>query len=294
MIELTVQELFHRVQLIQFRTSKLVGQLTGGAWRSVFKGRGIEFDEVREYRSGDDTRHIDWKVTARMNRPYVREFVEERQLSIMLVVDISSSCQFGKKRPKSHYIAELAAVFALSATKNNDRVGLILFSDHVEKYLPPKRGPRHVLRVIREILGHQAENEGTDIREALVYLEKVQKKADVCILLSDFLTDLVPEKELGATAKRHDLIALSVADPMEETLPNLGLARMRDLETGEEVLLDTACPEVQKAYEEKREETKESFKHHIQKAGGSFLTFQTDKPYNNILHNYFFQRGRRY
>lgn len=288
------KEIFARIQRIEVATSRLAEELMVGLYHSAFKGRGMEFEEVREYIEGDDVRSIDWNVTARMNHPFVKSFREERLLTVMLVVDISSSSLFGSgERLKGELIAEIAALLAFTAIKNNDRVGLLLFSDEVELFLPPKNGSRHVLRVIRELLFSSAKRRGSDLKVALDYLGRVQKKSCLCFILSDFLYPL-PKRELSVTAKRHDLISLHVVDPLEETLPEVGLVAMRDLETGEVALVDTSNPIRQKNYRERRKESVGIVKSTMGKLGAGYILIKSDEPYLHPLRRFFRMRRVRH
>src|SRR2546426_12701490 len=227
------KEILKKVRQIEIRTNREVTDVLGGQYHSVFKGRGMEFEEVREYLPGDEIRSIDWNVTARFDHPFIKKFKEERELTVMLVVDVSASGQFGSVRQrKNELAAELAAVLAFSAIRNNDKVGVILFTDRVEKYIAQKKGRRHVLRVIREILAFEPEGKGTNLRLALDYLNRVQRRRAVCFLISDF-QDEEFRKSLRVAGKRHDVVALSLRDPREEELPAVGLVELRDAETGE-------------------------------------------------------------
>ncbi|MDD5759528.1 MAG: DUF58 domain-containing protein [Desulfobulbaceae bacterium] len=235
-------ELARQIRFIQIFTSRAVNDILAGEYQSVFKGRGMEFDEVREYQPGDDVRAIDWNVTARTGHPFVKRYVEERELTVLLLVDISASGLFGSViKRKSEVAAELCALLAFSAIKNNDKVGLLLFSNCIEKFIPPRKGGSHVLRIIREVLGFQPEGKGTDIAQALEYLGKVVRKRGVVFLLSDFLA---PDfaKPLGLLARRHDLIAISIRDRREFQLPDLGLIELIDAETGTSRVVDSSDP----------------------------------------------------
>lgn len=234
------KDVIQKIRLIQIRTSHRVDDLLAGNWHSAFKGRGIEFEEVRPYQIGDDIRAIDWNVTARSNQPFIKLFREERELSVMLLVDVSGSQHFGTgTQTKRELVAELGATLAMSAIKNNDRVGLTLFTDEIEKSIPPRKGPRHVLRLIRELLYCQPVGQGTDVRAALEHLHHTSKRRSVVFLVSDFL-DKDYEGTLKVTRRRHDIIPIVVSDPREATLPNVGLVRLQDAESGEVVLLDTS------------------------------------------------------
>lgn len=285
------KELFARIKRIEIETSRLAEELLVGLYRSAFKGRGMEFEEVREYIEGDDLRSIDWNVTARMNHPYVKNFREERELTVLLVVDISASSRFGSgERTKGELMAEIAALLSFTAVKNNDRVGLLLFSDGVELYLPPKRGLRHVLCAIRELLFYKPKGLGSDLKAAVDFLGKVQKRSALCFVLSDFLYTL-PEKELSLTAKRHDLIALHVVDPLEEEFPPMGLVAMRDLETGKVAVVDTSRGELREKLRRKMREKERSLKALMGKIGAGYVTIKSDEPYQHPLRRFF--HGRR-
>ncbi len=241
-------EILKKVRQIELSTRGLVEDLIGGEYHSVFKGTGMEFDEVREYAPGDEVRSIDWNVTARMGRPFVKRFREERELTVLLVVDASASGLFGsKEHMKSEIIAEVASVLAFSAIRNQDKVGCLIFTDRVEKYIPPASGRRHVLRIIRELLYVKPEGEGTDIGHALETLSRLQKKKAVVFLVSDFM-DEGYETALRLAARRHDLIALSIHDPLEERLPDVGLLHIRDAETGEDHWIDTRNSSIRRGF----------------------------------------------
>lgn len=235
-------ELAQQIRFIQIFTSRAVNDILAGEYQSVFKGQGMEFDEVREYQPGDDVRTIDWNVTARTGHPFVKRYVEERELTVMLAVDISASGLFGSVlKQKSEVAAELCAMLAFSAIKNNDKVGLLLFSHRIEKFIPPRKGGPHVLRIIREVLGYQPQEKGTDLAQALEYLGKVVHKRGVVFLLSDFLAPDC-KKQLGLLARRHDLIAISITDRRELKIPAVGLLELVDAESGAIRVVDTADP----------------------------------------------------
>lgn len=243
-------ELARQIRFIQIFTSRAVNDILAGEYQSVFKGRGMEFDEVREYQPGDDVRAIDWNVTARTGHPFVKRYVEERELTVLLLVDISASGLFGSvAKRKSEVAAELCAMLAFSAIKNNDKVGLLLFSNRIEKFIPPRKGGSHVLRIIREVLGFQPEGQGTDIAQALEYLGKVVHKRGVVFLLSDFLSSDYA-KPLGLLARRHDLIAISIYDRCELQLPSLGLIELVDAESGASRLVDSSDPKFRARFAE--------------------------------------------
>lgn len=243
------KELAKKIRLIQIHTSKAVNDVLAGEYHSVFKGRGMEFDEVREYSPGDDIRTIDWNVTARTGHPYVKRFVEERELTVLFVVDLSASGSFGtREKLKNEVAAELCALLAFAAIKNNDKVGLLVFTDQVELYIPPKKGVSHVLRVIRDLLNAQPRRSRTDITQALDFLGRVTHRRAVVFLVSDFQAAGY-EKRLRVAVRRHDLIAVSLSDPREATLPAAGLIELEDAETGESVVVDSSNSAVRRSYE---------------------------------------------
>lgn len=284
------QEILHNIRRIQIRTTHLVEDLLGGIYRSAFKGKGMEFEEVREYQLGDEVRHIDWNVTARMDDPYVKSFREERELTVMLVVDISSSLQYGSgSQQKKELVAEIAALLAFSAIKNNDKVGLILFSSEVELYLSPKKGVKHVLHVIKELLNFKAQKKGTDIDAALTFLGCIQKQRCICFLLSDFFC---PTFAISATitARRHDFTAIVIRDCQEQNFAPLGLLQLKDIETGVMSWVNTRSHETLRKYSENAEQDLINLKNLICQSGGGFLLLQTDLPYVEKLCKYFQNR----
>jgi len=242
------KDLVKKLRKIEIFTSRLANEQLAGSYHSVFKGRGMTFAEVRQYQPGDDVRFIDWNVSARMNDAYVKVFTEEREMTVMLLVDLSASEKFGSTaRRKIEAVAEVAALLAFSAIKNNDRVGLILFTDRIERFVPPKKGRGHVMRVVTEILNAQPEGEGTDVRQALDLLGSLSKRRSVAFCISDFIDEGF-EKALRVASKRHDLIPVQVVDPREEELPDVGIALVEDLETGELVEVDTSDARVRDAF----------------------------------------------
>jgi len=241
-------EILRQVRLLELRTRGLVNSLFSGEYRSVFKGQGMEFAEVREYQPGDEVRSIDWNVTARMRRPFVKRYIEERELTVMLVVDLSGSERFGTvRRFKSELATELACVLAMSAVRNNDRVGAILFTDRVEHVVPPRKGRRHVLRLVRDLLVMEPVGHGTDVGVATDYLRTLLSHRAVVFVISDFVGGAL-ERPLKLLAQQHDVVAVTIEDPSESTLPDVGLARLVDPETGVEVEVDTSDPRVREAY----------------------------------------------
>jgi uncharacterized protein (DUF58 family) len=288
-----IQEVLKKVKAIQIHTRRTVNDVLAGEYSSVFKGRGMEFDEVREYVPGDDVRSIDWNVTARMGHPYVKRFVEERELTVLFVVDLSASGAFGSVHAlKNEVAAEVCAMLAFSAIKNHDKVGLVIFTDTVELYIPPKKGTRHVLRVIRELLFFKPRKASTDIAGALDFAGKVSKKRGVLFLVSDFLGSAY-EKPLRILGKRHDIIAVSITDPREVTMPNVGLVELEDAETGEVVLLDTGSRAVRARYEREGRERMIGLKTSLVSSGVDQIEVTTDRDYVRSLVRFFRNRERR-
>jgi len=241
------KEILKKVRRIQIQTSWLVTDILAGEYHSTFKGMGMEFSEVREYVPGDDIRTIDWNVTARMNKPFVKQFVEERELTVILMVDVSASGSYSSARQtRTEIAAELSSVLALSAIQNNDKVGVLLFSDEVEKFIPPKKGKSHVLRVIREVLSFESRGAGTNINEALEYLNKTIRRKAVVFLISDFLDEGF-ERSLRIARRRHDLVCIDLKDPRDRELPDIGLVQLEDAETGEICLVDSSDADTRKA-----------------------------------------------
>jgi len=289
-------ELFQKIKAIQIRTQRLVTDMLAGEYESAFKGRGMEFEEVREYQPGDDVRHIDWNVTARMSAPYVKVHREERELTVMLMVDVSSSGDFGSgSKLKNEVAAEVAAILAYTAIKSNDRVGLIIFSDHIEHYVPPKKGRAHVWRVIRDILTHVPERRGTDLEGALRYLGKVVRKRAVTFLISDFidLASGVGGDQLRVVAKRHDLTTISVADPREIELPPIGLIELEDAETGELILIDTYDENIRKGFRVLGEESRGERADYFRASGVGQIAVRTDQSYVDPIIQFFRSREQR-
>ncbi len=287
-------ELLQRVRAIQIRTRRLVTDLMAGEYESAFKGRGMEFEEVREYQPGDDIRHIDWNVTARTGKPHVKEHREERELTVLLVVDVSSSGAFGSRRRfKQEVAAEVAAVLAWAAIRSNDRVGLVLASDRVERYIPPKKGRAHVWRVIREILGFRPAHRGTDLDGALEFVGRVTRRRAVVFLLSDFLDDGWQER-LRVAARRHDLTAVVVGDRRESELPAAGILELEDAETGERLEVDTLDRRVRTALMEAARRDDEALSATFRSAGVGELRVQAGEPWIDDLIGFFRRRDRRW
>jgi uncharacterized protein (DUF58 family) len=285
---------------LEIRTRRMVNDSMSGAYHSVFKGRGMDFDEVREYSPGDEVRTIDWNVTARAGRPFVKKFTEERELTIFLVVDISASGNFGSAAmSKRDLAAELASVLAFSAIRNSDKVGLLLYTDRIERYLPPKKGRRHVLRVVRDILYHEPQGKGTDSVKILDVVNHVLHRRAVVFLISDFETADDPvaaraqlRRAVRQTNRRHDLIAVHIEDPREKELPNVGIVALEDAETGEIVELDTGRASVRKRFKEISLERGRKLKSDFRAEGIDTLQLQTDSPYIPALQRFFKTRGR--
>ena len=287
------RELLRQVRRLQLRARRAVEDLLGGEYHSVFKGAGIAFEEVREYQPGDDIRTIDWNVTARMGHPFIKRFVEERQLTVMLAIDVSGSQQFGTRfQQKREIAAELAAVLAFSAITNNDRVGLVNFTDRVERFVPPRKGVRHVLRLIREVLFFQPQHTGTCIREALRVLNRVLHRRAIVFLLSDFL-DRDFEKSFQHTGRRHDLIAVPIRDPREEEVPKVGLLQLEDAETGRFVLLDTNRARVRNDFARQACQRRERLRQLSRSARVDLVEVSTDGGHLDALVRFFRLRQRR-
>ncbi len=294
------RELVKKLRKIEIHTSRLANDQLAGSYHSVFKGRGMAFSEVRQYQAGDDVRFIDWNVSARMNDAYVKVFTEEREMTVMLLVDLSASELFGSvARPKVDTVAEVAALLAFSAIKNNDRVGLLLFTDRVERFVPPKKGRGHVMRVVTEILNAKPEGRGTDVGVALEVLGSLTKRRSVAFLVSDFLFpgphDGRPgyERPLRVAAAKHDLIPIRVVDPREEELPDVGLALMEDLETGELVEVDTSDRRVRAAYAGLVLRQRAAREQLFRKMRIDHLTVRTDADYVRPIAEFFRMRQRR-
>lgn len=287
------REVLRQVRRIEIRTRRLVNDVFSGEYHSVFKGRGMEFAEVREYMPGDDVRTIDWNVTARLGHPYVKQFTEERELTVILLVDLSGSGDFGTRgRLKAALAAEVAAVLAFSAVENNDKVGLILFTDRMERYVPPRKGRRHVLRVIREILYYRPEGRGTDLAAGLQHLAHVQKRRAVVFLISDFQARGY-DAALKLVARRHDVIALRISDPREAELPAAGLVTVEDPETGRRALVDTGDRRVRRRFEEVAAARESAWRASLKGARVEAIDLRTDRPYTMPLVEFFARREKR-
>jgi len=287
------RDIVRQVRRLQLRARRAVEDLLGGEYHSVFKGMGIAFEEVREYQPGDDIRTIDWNVTARMGHPFIKRFVEERELTVMLLVDCSGSQQFGTRlQQKREVAAELAAVLAFSAITNNDKVGLVAFTDRVERFIPPRKGSRHVLRLIRDVLFFQPTGRRTNVREALDYTNRVLRRRAILFLLSDFL-DMGYEKAFRRTGRRHDLIAVGIADPREEELPAVGLLEVEDAETGRHLLLDTLSRQVRQAFAAAARQRRQTLQQLARSARVDLIEVATDGGHLDALIRFFRMRERR-
>lgn len=286
-------EILRKVRRIELRTRRLVDTVFSGEYHSVFKGQGMAFAEVREYQLGDDIRSIDWNVTARMGHPFVKVYDEERELTVMLMVDASASGDFGTvSQMKGEIGVELCALLAFSAIQNNDRVGLIVFTDDVEVFIPPKKGRMHVLRVIRELLYFRPSRRGTDVGAALDYLNRVQKRKSVVFLVSDFLASGY-EAALRVSGKRHDLIAVVLQDPRERELPDVGLVELEDAETGREMLVDTSDPEFRYLFRRLNDETEERRDQVFRSIGIDRVDIHTEATYVDALMRFFRKRAQQ-
>ncbi|MHB9005764.1 MAG: DUF58 domain-containing protein [Limisphaerales bacterium] len=311
------RELLKKIRQIELRTNRLVTETLAGAYHSVFKGQGINFDEVREYQPGDDVRTIDWNVTARMNAPFVKKFTEERELTVMLVVDLSGSGLFGSiDQSKRELAAEIASVLAFSAIRNNDKVGLILFTEGVEKFIPPRKGRRHVLRVIREILFYEPKKRGTDLNQPLEFLGRVLSHRAIIVVLSDFqgqtaltrreidahlrrqvvLSQSLSQTSLGALRqanRRHDVVAVQIVDRYELILPDLGYLVLKDAETGEVVEINTGSDRRRHAFAKRQANAQQELKQLFAAASIDSIQLRTDQPYAGALGRFFEARERR-
>lgn len=288
------KELIKLVRQIEIRTKGLVNQVFSGEYHSVFKGRGMEFSEVREYQFGDDIRNIDWNVTARFGHPFVKIFEEERELTVILLVDLSGSQMFGSlSKTKQRVAAELSAILAFSALKNNDKVGLILFTDKVEKFVPPRKGNSHVLRIVRDVLSFEPEGNQTNLRTALEFMNGAIKKRSIVFLLSDFM-DEGYEKILRVVGKKHDLIGIVLDDRRESEIPKMGLIKLTDAETNQERWIDTSSPRVQNALRKRKKQIQEKRKSLFITSRLDSIYVQAGSNYITPLVNFFRLRERRW
>lgn len=296
-------ELMSKVRQLQLLTARMVNEVFSGEYSSAFRGRGMEFDEVREYQPGDDIRTIDWNVTARSSVPHVKRYVEERELTIMLTVDLSSSGHFGSiERIKNELAAELCALLAFAATRNNDKVGLLIFTDQIELFIPPKKGTKHVLRLIREVLGFEmdpARRRGTDITGALEHLSRVLRRHAVIFIISDFLIPDVQEQRssletaLRLMNRRHDVVAIDVGDPREGDLPRVGMIELEDAETGRRTVVDTSSRRVRRAFSEQARRRRDELTRLMRRCGCDLVHVRTGEPYLQTLIELFRRREKR-
>lgn len=287
------KDVLRRVRRLEIRTRRLVDESLAGSYHSVFKGRGVEFAEVREYEPGDDVRSIDWNVSAKMGHPFVKQFTEERELTVMLVVDASASGRFGTAAStKLETAAEIAALLAFSAIRNNDRVGLLLFTDRVERFVPPRKGRQHGLRVLRELMAFETVGTGTDLKGALEVLRRVVTKRAVVFVISDFQADGY-EKTLRVVNVKHDLVAIKISDPRESQLPNAGLIAVKDAETGRPALIDSGHSGVRRIYAERWERQTARTKDTLKRCGTELLELSTGADYDRELLVFFRERARR-
>lgn len=288
------REIIRKVRQIEIRTRRMVNDILAGEYHSVFKGQGMEFEEVRQYQAGDDIRSIDWNVTARTGSLHVKRFVEERELTVMLLADMSGSGQFGAfGQMKNELAAELSALLAFAAIKNNDQVGLILFTDQIEKYIPPKKGRKHVLRLIREVLAFEPEHRGTDVSLALDYLNRVQKKHSVVFLISDLL-DEGWENPLKVANRKHDVVTISLNDRREEDIPPVGLIHLQDAETGETIVVDSSDPTMRNELKQYAQERAEKVIQTLKRLSVDHIRIFTGEDYLAPLIKLFDRRARSY
>ncbi|MCX2680601.1 DUF58 domain-containing protein [Galbibacter sp. EGI 63066] len=285
------KELLKKVRKIEIKTRRLSDHIFGGEYHSTFKGRGMTFSEVRNYQYGDDVRNIDWNVTARYNEPFIKVFEEERELTMMLMVDVSGSELFGTTNQfKKEIITEISATLAFSAMQNNDKIGLILFSDKIELYIPPKKGRFHVLRIIRELIEFHPENKNTDIAQALKFLSSVSKKKVITFVLSDFMADDY-EHTLKIVSNKHDITGIRIYDEKEENIPNIGFVQMEDAETGELMLVNTKSKRLRNQYATHYKDRVDYFQNTFRKSGAGTLSSRVDESYVKKLLGYFKRRN---
>jgi len=287
------KELLKQVKRIEIHTTRLANDMFSGEYESVFKGQGIEFAEVREYVPGDDVRSIDWNVTARSSKPFIKQYVETRELTVLFAVDASSSCYFGShQKLKSEVAAEIAAVLSFSATRNNDKVGLYIFSDKTELFIPPKKGKKHVLRVIREILTHRHQKRGTELANALEYLNLILKRRAIVFLISDFIADGY-DRQLKMLAREHDVIAIHLTDPRERVLPDVGRVVVKDAESGKQITINTASARVRQNYSEQASKRMMKIEFLFKRCGIDRIEIDTSQSFIEPISRFFKQREKR-
>lgn len=288
------EEILKKVRRIEIISKKSSQEIFAGEYHSAFKGRGMEFSEVREYVAGDDIRFIDWNVSSRMGRLYVKQFVEERELTVILTIDLSASLNFfSKSKSKKEIAAEISAIIAFTASLNNDKVGLLIFTDQVERFIPPKKGKTHILRIIREILEFKPKSKKTSIDNGLVYLNKVIKKKAILFLLSDFI-DQDFQQSLKIASQKHDLIAIKIADQREITLPKTGIFILKDQETGEEFLVDFASKTTRTSFLKDSQENENQLLETFKKYGVDSITIDSEKDYEKPLFDFFMERRKKF
>ena len=286
-------ELFKQVRKIEIKTRGLSSNIFAGQYRSAFKGRGMAFSEVREYQFGDDVRDIDWNVTARFRRPFVKVFEEERELTVMLLIDVSGSLDFGTtQRTKREMATEMAAILAFSAIQNNDKIGVIFFSDRIEKYIPPKKGRKHILYIIHEMLDFKPESKRTNVAAAIEYLTRVMKRRCIAFVVSDFYAENSFQKELQIANSKHDVVAIQVYDQRAKTLPNVGLMKVKDAETGHEMFIDTASAKLRRAHTEYWLERMNTLKTTFAQSNVDWVSVATNEDYVKAMMLLFMQRGQ--
>ncbi|MBA3469326.1 MAG: DUF58 domain-containing protein [Herpetosiphonaceae bacterium] len=291
---MNLQDLMRQVRLVELKTTKLVTGMFAGMYMSSFKGRGIEFDEIREYEPGDDVRAIDWNVTARTGKAFIKRFVEEREMTVMILVDISGSSDFGTQvKLKRELEAELCATLALSAGRNNDRVGLVLFTDEVETFLPPRKGRNHVMQMIRTLLTVEPRHRGTNLTKVLEYVNNIVEGRALVFIVSDFRASDDWVRPLRVTARRHDVVAIRIEDPRESTLPSVGLLRLQDAETGQEIVVDLRNKRVRDQFEQRAAQQRQDHAAELRSLGVDMITLQTDQRYADALQAFFTNRIRR-
>lgn len=287
-------ELLKKIQTLQIRTNRMVNEVMAGRYSSAFRGQGIDFDEVRQYVPGDDIRSIDWNVTARTGVPHIKRFVEERELTVVLLVDVSGSNRFGSGESfKNDRAAEIAALLAFSAMKSNDKVGLILFSDRIESYTPPRKSKKHVLHIIHQVLASSSQSQGTDIEGALEYAVRVTNQRAVIFIISDFLSDSF-SRALRLARRRHDIVGVPIRDPREEQLESAGLIYVRDPETGKTLVLDTSSSKLRKTFAKRAQNRQRALKNIFLSANVDHLPIWTDRPYVDSLRYFFKKRGNKF
>lgn len=289
---LGVKEILKRVKRLEITTNKLVGGVISGNYRSVFRGQGMEFSEVREYLPGDDVRNIDWNVTARFNSPFIKEFIEERDLDIYIIFDVSGSSEFGYKRSKKEVGVEVAASVMFAALRNNDNVSLVLFTDRVERYVPPRKGKRHVLRLLRELIYFEPTNKKTDIDEVLTYLNRIIKRRGVIFIISDFMANTF-DGALKRLKNRHDVILINLSDIREGDIPNVGYLLLEDRETGKQTIVNTGSKKFREAYADQGRKRQRDLSEKMKRLKVDMIELNTDEPPHHSLKRFFDLRVRR-